>query len=390
MTLIYKLFKKIFSNLFYFIDLIVPKNNEIVIFASQRGERYVDNSRYLFLNFIKKYNDEFKIFWVTKNNDTYKKVRKETSLENVIHNFSLKGIILILRAKNIFVSYSLERDIANLKLSNKKRNIIQLWHGIPIKKLVKLDKKYKEKNKKGFVKRETSNYTYVTVSSDIERYVIASCFGMEIEDVKVTGIPRNDYLIKNRKPKKVDNYLYKNKIILYAPTFRDEGKTRFFPFEDYDIQKINNFLERNNAYLLLRGHATDNIFRNSKLNYKTTDRIKIANQKQYEDVQDLLPYVDILITDFSSIYFDYLLLNKPIIFIPYDLDNFKQKRGLLYEYNMITPGPKVNSQKDLLIWLNKYIKNNKIDRKKRNDVKKWFHKYEDGKSYERIYRLIKG
>ena len=98
-----------------------------------------------------------------------------------------------------------------------------------------------------------------------------------------------------------------------------------FPFPDLELERIYQFLEINNAYLLLKGHVNEGMI--AALPEKYNNRIISANQDKFEDVMELLKYVDVLITDCSSIYIDFLLLDRPVIFLPYDIDEYQQYRG---------------------------------------------------------------
>ena len=98
--------------------------------------------------------------------------------------------------------------------------------------------------------------------------------------------------------------------------------------------------------------------------------------------------VDLLITDYSSVYFDYLLLDRPIIFVPVDLEEYRKTRGFLLEpYDYWTPGKKALNQKDLQnMILQSFIKDDNVER--RNELKNIVHYYQDGNSSERVWNLI--
>jgi CDP-glycerol glycerophosphotransferase (TagB/SpsB family) len=96
-----------------------------------------------------------------------------------------------------------------------------------------------------------------------------------------------------------------------------------------------------------------------------------------------------LISDYSGIWVDYLLLDRPLIFVPYDLEEYEKERGLLYNYHHITPGPKVSTNKEFIEAIQAYIQDPEKDSERRACVKKIFHEYEDGLSYRRICELVK-
>jgi len=107
------------------------------------------------------------------------------------------------------------------------------------------------------------------------------------------------------------------------------------------------------------------------------------------DLYQVLPYTDVLITDYSSIYFDYLLLDKPIIFTPSDIEDYSRNRGLLLEpYDYWTPGPKCYDQDTLQYEISKSINDCEYYQRERLELKNIFHKYQDGKSTKRVTQFI--
>lgn len=138
------------------------------------------------------------------------------------------------------------------------------------------------------------------------------------------------------------------KTLCYLPTFRDK-KELLFLGEKSKSKIINflNFLNENNYQLITKLHfaGTNIVNREKDILYKYKNIIILPSQM---DIYPFLKYSDILITDYSSVYFDFLYLNRDIIFYPYDLTYYKlYDRGLLFEYNKITPGDKVFNLNEL-------------------------------------------
>jgi CDP-glycerol glycerophosphotransferase (TagB/SpsB family) len=251
--------------------------------------------------------------------------------------------------------------------------------------------------KQASMKREEYDRSYRLwiSSSATDSRTTSQCTGLPRERVVVTGYPRNDYLIHHRydpDSRIIESFpILRKKIILYAPTWRDNEKVRWLPFDDVSLAKLVEMLEKFDAYLLLRSHIMDDIFRDNndcKDLYTANERIILANREKFEDVQELLPSVDILISDYSGIWIDYLLLDRPIVLIPYDWGKYSDERGLMYDLNEISPGPMIDSFSDLLKSLEMYLQNPGVDSDRRGKIKKIFHEYTDGKSYERIYNIM--
>jgi len=315
-------------------------------------------------------------------------VSKRVGKQHSIYQYSLRGLWKLARSKVIFVTHG-SGDIPYFKFSFQKKFIL-LWHAISFKKTVTLDTKMGKKNKRIW-KEEIRKYSFIISSSDIDRYAKSCCLGVNVEKVKITGIPGDDILyeiLKGKKPSLPYEFLSK-KIILYAPTFKENKKIKFFPFPDFNLFSLNNFLSDKNIYILLRTHYKENTFCDIEKDKFLSERIIFANWTKFEDVQELLPFVDILITDYSSIFLDFLILKRPIIFIPYDAEDFFKTRQLLYDYEIITPGPKIKTQKELITWVEKFLANSEEYKKEREILQKLFHKFNDGYSYRRIYKLLK-
>ena len=380
---------------FRLIDRFWPKDENLVVFSGGRDVGYSDNSRFLFERFIEEYGKELRVLWVTPSKDVLLDNAISTKYRShMVYQYSTTGVISLLRAKTIFFCWG-SSDLPGTDFS-KRTVVIQLWHGIPIKR-IGIYSKQLDKGQKRSAIRAYQKFTYWACSSKIERNSVALCTGLPIERVRVTGYPRNDYLIEHKNsgnPLMQERFPFLDKrVILYAPTYRSKGMAEFFPFTDYDDQRLDAFLRDRDAYLVLRTHHVDDVVsaREDRINAKPfcSDRIVILNRRSIRDVQEVLPYVDILVSDYSGIWLDFLLLDRPVIFVPYDLLEYEEADGLLYDYDFITPGPKVLCLNDLLTELDQYLSNSARDSTKRENIRRMFHEHEDGMAYKRLYQLVK-
>ena len=158
------------------------------------------------------------------------------------------------------------------------------------------------------------------------------------------------------------------------------------------IKLIDKYFSSNNLLLVIRGHFSNvtNI-EYGIIDFSTFDKfqsIVTLNIDVVDNVNDILHEIDILITDYSGIYWDFLLLERPVIFFPYDIEEYERIPGLQFDYELITAGPKVFSQKEFLRHLDMYVKNPSIDSEKRIFIRNLIHKYFDGKACDRIYEEI--
>lgn len=176
--------------------------------------------------------------------------------------------------------------------------------------------------------------------------------------------------------------------ILYVPTFRDNIGSEIDLFTDYnfDINKWQKYLEKNKIVFNIKMHPVN---KTSKTILDKLSKSKNIIFLDEIDINDILPSFDILINDYSSIYFDFLLTNKPIVFAPFDYVKYLTKdRELYYDYDEVTPGPKCKDWNEVLKWIEKFNFNSSLYAKEREIIRNRFHKYLDGNSCMRVFEQI--
>lgn len=244
---------------------------------------------------------------------------------------------------------------------------IQFWHGVPLKRMGIMAHNTKHRDVKRNERLWHKNADIVASSSDLYETLMSACIGIETKKFAKVGFARLDLLAKpviNKEQLLTDLFKIKDEkaqIGIYMPTFRYElndpqvmqeiKEGNFFAFTDFDIEKLNNALKKRHQYLIVKLHPYEmRLFANFKSQYSNIAFLN--NDYLFEnnyDLYELLGDTDFLLTDFSSIYFDYLQLNKPIIFVTNFLHQYEKTRGLLMgPYEEITPGICVNSQTELL------------------------------------------
>ena len=207
-------------------------------------------------------------------------------------------------------------------------------------------------------------------------------FSVTSKQVHITGQPRNDVLLDSDYKRLVDD---KKKVILYMPTWRQQSFNYFDKKFGFDLQKIDAQLERGNAILIVKLHF--HMVGGYEKIFKTKNIIFLNN------ISDIYPYlssVDILLTDYSSIYFDFLLLDKPIIFMPFEKDRYvKEVGGFYFDYDDVTPGYKAQDWNDVFKEVQKIFNGKDTWKSSRKKVNKEFNLYQDSNSSKRVYSLIK-
>ena len=338
--------------LLLFISIFIPKKKDLIIIGGWFGKRFADNSKYLYL-----YNYNLKnplnMVWITGDKDIYKFLKKQNL--PVAYKKSIKAIWIHFRAKIHVIDQS-HRDIIGFLSVRSTR--INLWHGISPKRGVSVDMSNTlyskiEKILKGYFSVGGWGNFQMLSPSEFSNEILSKLSNGRIISFINYEYPRAVYL-KNKENYNYINYLedeyckelaYLKKeyrLIFYVPTFRDKQNSCIFG--EKNEEKINKFFEemkKYKIYFVLKMH-----FANTNLaNFKCSNCLVLPSNI---DIYPILKYSDALITDYSSIYTDYLLLNKPVLFNPYDYNDFNiSDRGFILNYDEYTPGKKYYSIEDL-------------------------------------------
>lgn len=366
----------------YWFSFLIPRNKNIWLFGSTFGRRFADNPRYFYLYIAQKKSHSIRPIWISHN----KRLVKELTLAGYEAYWykSLKGIWFCLRGKvYLFDNYS--KDISFCLSGGAIK--VNLWHGIPLKK-IQNDNQY-DKVRHPKTKWEKLVYLPRTISDEKASHYILSpspyfapifSSAFATKRVLICGYPRCDsftshsvapfLLQKEQKYMERLQHTQANKVILYMPTFR-ETETKFF--EVVDGKKLSAFLEQHNYFLCIKLHPKSNLQeRFRRLNSK-----HIVLMDSDTDPYPWIPYSDALITDYSSIYFDYLLTSKPILFFCYDLEAYlAQSRKMYFPFEAMTPGKKVRTLQELEEALTDW---NTLLRESKSQTSEWIKQYAFGK-----------
>jgi len=397
-SLVKKLLIRVILRVTFVLSMILSmafkKKSNRVVFSSAHGEVFAGNSKWLFDHMVTNRAD-FDCYWITKNEHLYRELKNRYG-DSVAYLLSPRGIKKVITARTVVLDNKVH-DFPYVYLSKKHQNIIQLWHGIPIRKILFLSRLHDSKEKGMFNLVLGKPYRALISTSDVVSYLFSACFEVNFGKIYITGYPRNDVLFKRSDKHELIEKLSLNfppfeKLILYAPTFREKKNVRFFPFIDLNMEQLNSFLEEQKAIILIRGH----LYREKILNQQkdgftnpTSNRIIELDWDKLSDTQEILRYIDVVITDYSSIYVDFLLLDRPVVFVPYDFDEYAEKMGFLFNYEWITPGPKVYTMQQFTKALLQSLNDISYYQPQREQITKLFHKYRDGNSSKRVVELIK-
>ena len=373
----------------------VKIDNKIIIFCSFNGKSYSCSPKAIYEYMIKDEKfKEFKYIWAFKDINQHEELskNKNTYLVNMDSKQYKKYLAT---AKYWIFNYK----IPDYLYPKKEQVFIQCWHGTPLKRLgcdlIHFDNILN--TMKGMKKRykiEASKFSYFLSPSKFASEKFISAWNLkEIgkENIIVEkGYPRNDFLFNytdadvSKIKEKLGIENEKRKIILYAPTYRSnqhETGVGYTYKEEIDFEHLRE--KFGNEYIVLfRPHYfIANVFDFEKYKGFVYDVSKI------DDINELYIITDLLITDYSSVFFDYANLKRPMIFYMYDLEHYRDKSNGFYIDLAELPGKITETQEELEKEIERIDKNFKYDEK----YKKFNDKYnylDDGKASERVVEEI--
>lgn len=377
---------------------IVKTDNDLVICGAMNGKLYGDNSKYVY-EWLLANSSHSRPVWITRNKNVYRDLKKQG--RPVVLSTSLAGWVCLLRARVGVFTNSLY-DLAMLpSLIPERVSLIALRHGRSVKRIRFARQAHSISDIEKYDRLFESRLIRFAIStSEMISDIQEECLRIGSEKHVITGYPRNDLLANPDQEDlaKWEAFIGKkgldSKVILYAPSWR-HGRvaTEFFPFADFDAKKLNDFLEVQNCLLLLRPHMNDLFKYPDLVDFLSSlcdqsDRIRLTGHDVFADVNSILPFADVLISDYSALYHDFLLLDRPLLFVPYDFDEFSHQNGFLYDYEALLPGPWLNSMSAFFAAVAAAVAGNDTHQQQRHRLKQMIHQHDDANSRQRVCKLI--
>ena len=377
------------------LNCLIKRDENIFLFScnpGQTGDIFLHNTKYfyLYLNFVNKL--KIKTVWLTNNNFMLEKLNN-IGLKDVYTRNSLKGIYYALKAKYWFTDYLMSDTTYSILSSNAVG--INLWHGTGGLKKCGIDDDI-HCNKlsywiKNLYEKLRVKDSFFNVDSVHEIPFRVSAFNIKDNQIVINGSPRLDVLYKDFPNSEMlmeeDFHKIKElkelgkKLFFYVPTFRDTKKNISSWLKS---KTLDDFLTQNNAVLVCKLHPFDTNSLNSNLSNN------FYKMNSNSDLYTVLKYMDAMISDYSSVSFDFLLLDKPIIYHVPDFEEYQEQcRGFYEPYETLTAGVKTRTEDEIINAMQDVINgidNYKDDRKRLRDQT---FKYQDGKNCERVIDWIK-
>src|SRR5690625_3756232 len=366
----------------------LPTKKKTIVFESFLGKQYSDNPKALYL-YLNEHYPEYQLYWSV---DRHSVPRFEHKDLTILPRFGLKWIFIMARADYWITNSRLPEWIPK----SKRTVYVQTWHGTPLKRLaadmeeVHMPGTDTEKYKCNFLK-EAKKWDYLISPNRYSTNIFSRAFQFN-KTVIESGYPRNDFLTRAnneemiKKLKRKMKLPFDKKIILYAPTWRDNeyyerGKYKFEL--QMDLTKMQKQLS-DGYFIILRLHYL--IAENLDLSaYESF----VSDFSNYEDIRDLYLVSDALITDYSSVFFDYANLNRTILFYVYDLDTYRDKlRGFYFDFENEAPGPLLKTTDEIIAIIKQLEANNFQPLKDLTQFYKKFCYLEDGQATKRVVETL--
>lgn len=325
-----------------------PVKKKLVVFESYLGKQYSCNPRAIY-EYMAEHKQDYTLIWSV---DKHYTAPFDSRGIPYVKRFTIPWLFAMARAQYWVVNSRLPLWIPK----PQHTTYLQTWHGTPLKKLandmeeVHMPGTTTTAYKRNFTK-EASNWDYLISPNDYSSAIFRSAFLFEKEMIE-SGYPRNDLLhapdVEGRAMliKQKLNLPLDKKIILYAPTWRDNefyarGKYKF----DIQLNLDKMRQELGNQYIILL-----------RMHYLVAENFDLSAYEgfaydfsHYGDINELYLISDMLITDYSSVFFDYANLKRPMIFFTYDLDTYRdQLRGFYFDFEEMAPGPIVKTSDEVI------------------------------------------
>lgn len=352
---------------FFMFRLFKVKDNRVT-FISNRRDKISGNYEYIYSELIKhKELDIRRVLDV-----------KEGYLSCLKYGYYLATSKVVLVDDYIATIYNVPR--------RKDNYLIQVWHACGAFKTFGFSRLGKPggQKQKSYAHR---NYDFCTVSSKEIRKYYAEGFGLSLEKIIATGVPRTDMFFSDEYKERARKDFYARyphlkgkKIVLFAPTFRGNGKkTGYYPESRFDFIKLYEYFNKEYA-IIIKHHP----FVNNRIEIPKEYSEYIIDMSDNEELNDLLFVTDVLITDYSSVVFEASLLDIPMLFYAFDLQSYISSRGFYYEYDDFVPGKIVSNMGDII----KSVEDKDFEAEKIDAFKHRFFDELDGRAGYRVANLI--
>ncbi|MCR4716280.1 MAG: bifunctional glycosyltransferase family 2 protein/CDP-glycerol:glycerophosphate glycerophosphotransferase [Lachnospiraceae bacterium] len=364
-----------------------PLLENVVMFETFFGKSYSDSPKYIYEYLHEHYPRRFKYVWSV--DDMSVKVPYGAKK---VKRYSIEYMYYLARAK--YQVFNVRQPLGYRK---QKGNVfLECWHGTPLKRLVfdqeevaSADPKYKS-----HFYKHTLDWDYLISPNPFSTGAFQSAFRVPKEKIIETGYPRNDILYKGNTPENIKNIKKKlgipedKKVILYAPTWRDDD---YVSSGNYNFELQLNLDD-------MRKRLSDEYVVVLRMHYYIASQMDISeyegfafDESSYSDISDLYLISDILITDYSSVFFDYGNLRRPVLFFTYDLEKYRDMlRGFYLDIEKDVPGPLLYTADEVTDAIERIDEITEQYKDRYDEFYERFCSVDDGNAAKRVCEIVFG
>ncbi|MFF6780356.1 CDP-glycerol glycerophosphotransferase family protein [Streptomyces sp. NPDC012510] len=318
----------------------MPMRRRLVVFESHLGRQYSDSPRAIYEE-MRRQGLDFEAVWsYTGRPEGF------PADATLVRRWSLPYLRALARAE-----FWIDNQSYPLKLTKRPgTTYLQTWHGSALKRMGFDEPNWKLKNRaeQAEQQRTLDRFDHFLIRSEHDVRTLAKAFRLREKTLLRVGYPRNDALVRARGPRSATERQSlaselgipaDKKVLLYAPTFRQHGQRRFaLPF---DVERFAGTFG-DEYVLLVRAHYLNHVV------LPPSVRGRVIDVSAHHDVTPVLALADALITDYSSVMFDYALLDRPMLFFTYDYEEYVHEgRGTYFDLLERAPGPVVRTEEEL-------------------------------------------
>ena len=335
-----------------FLDPLFIKNRDKIIFVVKDRTYFSGNLRVTCEAYLKNSTTQLYIY---KDGKCREEIKDELERLGVIvlDGFSFLSAFHLLTSGVMILSHN-PRD-AHISKKFKRRKMINLWHGVAIKRIENLMPNIAPQKQKQ-LDNNAKLYDMVIASSSEDKRTNTKAFAVDECKVKITGLPRYEILKDNYKKgvvlkeesEKIEKIKAGRKLILFAPTFRESNISAIEQISNDEWRVLAVFLKKRNFLFGIRPHPYD--IKHLPEFIQNSREFSLFESSEFTEPNIVLKHSDVLIVDFTSIWIDYLLLKRPIIGFAKDYKHYlEEERGFVFDFNTVFPSPFMDSIEDLMV-----------------------------------------
>jgi len=354
--------------------LFRKKDPRKACFLSGWGGTYSDNARHLFEHCVDNIPGEFHYIITAERIDDMRKAHPKYA-DRFIAFEDRSSYRHILTSSTIFITHGLGA-LGHIHLARGKVKVVFLNHSIEYSH-DSYYATYRDDPEKRAILRQVRRHDHILVTSRFQSTLFSAKFGVPADRMVIAEFPRNIHLLGTHDGEgpgsddmsgvdlEADEFR-----ILYAPTLRLGPGKVFFNFEDADLTRLDSFLVDRKIRLLIRPHRDE---KDIDIDFDSYENISDYCYDKVEDISTRLSRMDAIMTDYSTIFMDYLLLDRPIIFVDSDRELYESKVPFCFEFDLLAAGARITSQEGLMEHLGDIRDGNDHYSDHRSFIRRIFH-----------------